>query len=40
MHVHSVKIVSGSMSRRLAVALLVIQKAESEQEDHRPHKDC
>ncbi len=38
MHDHKVKIVSGSMNRRLAVAFLVIKKAKAEQDDHRPHK--
>lgn len=38
MHVHSVKIVSGSIS--LAIAFLVIKKTESYQKDHDPNKDC
>ena len=38
MHVHKVKIVSGSMF--LAVTFFVIKKTESYQKDHDPNKDC
>lgn len=38
MHVHKVKIVSGSMI--LAVTFFVIKKAEAYQKDHDPNEYC